>query len=199
MQYTKQYLRESGKICKEIDTDAIEKMVGLLRRCADDKGRLFILGLGGSAANASHAVNDFRKICRIDAHTPTDNVAEFSARVNDEGLSKTFINYLRVSRLNKNDAIMIFSVNGGDSERSISPNIIEAIDYAKQRKSRIIGVVGSDRGYTAQKADVCVVIPTVSIERRTAHAEEFQAVVWHLLVNHPTLRPRQRANNIILW
>jgi len=163
-------------------------MAGLLASVRERSGRLFILGVGGSAGNASHAVNDFRKITGIEAYAPTDNVSELTARVNDEGWPSVFEAWLRVSRLQARDGILVFSVGGGSVERNVSPNLVAALDYAKSIGASVLGVVGRDGGYTAQVAEVCVIVPTVHPDRITPHSEAFQAIVWHLLVSHPVLQ-----------
>jgi D-sedoheptulose 7-phosphate isomerase len=163
-------------------------VVGLLAACRDRGGRLFILGVGGSAANASHAVNDFRKICGFEAYAPTDNVSELTARTNDEGWAGVFESWLRTSRLKPEDALLIFSVGGGNLEKQVSTNLVGAIQYAKLIGAKVTGIVGRDGGYTAQSADACVVVPTVNPAHVTPHAEAFQAVIWHLLVTHPALK-----------
>jgi D-sedoheptulose 7-phosphate isomerase len=188
MTYVTQYLAEARRIAAELDTGAIDRLVAMLVALRGRRGRLFILGVGGSAGNASHAVNDFRKICGLEAYTPVDNVSELTARVNDDGWESVFVNWLRVSRLSTNDMILVFSVGGGDLERNISPNLVRALQHAQEVGTPIAGVVGRDGGYTAKVAETCVVVPTVNPETLTAHAEAFQAVVWHLLVSHPTLR-----------
>ena len=182
------FLLEIREIAARLDASSIEKAVSLLAAVRERGGRLFVLGVGGSAANASHAVNDFRKIAGIEAYTPTDNVSELTARINDEGWSRAFASWLEVSRLDRRDAVMVFSVGGGNLEKNVSPNIVAAVDYAKSAGAAIIGVVGRDGGYTAKVADACVVIPVVQPERITPHTEAFQAVVWHLLVSHPALQ-----------
>jgi D-sedoheptulose 7-phosphate isomerase len=186
--YTQNYLAEVNRITAQLDVDAIERMVELLVGLRTRAGRLFILGVGGGAGHASHAVNDFRKIAGIEAYTPTDNVSELTARINDDGWDTTFANWLRISRLSDNDMILVFSVGGGDLTRNISPNLVRALEYGRQVGAGVCGVVGRDGGYTAQVADVCVVIPTVNPETVTPHTEAFQAVVWHLLVSHPALQ-----------
>lgn len=191
MQYIKQFLAEASEIIQRLDTVMIAKTVSLLAQTRNSGGRLFILGVGGSAANASHAVNDFRKIVGIEAYAPTDNVSELTARTNDEGWETVFANWLQVSRLNKNDMILILSVGGGNLEKNVSPNLVTALQYAKKIGSKIIGIVGRDGGYTAQVANACIIIPTVNAENTTPHAEAFQAVVWHLLVSHPELKKAQ--------
>ena len=188
MSFSQQYLAEASQILQQLDPATLERIVALLAETRTRGGRLFILGVGGSAANASHAVNDFRKIVGLEAYTPTDNVAELTARTNDEGWASVFVEWLRVSRLRANDLVLVFSVGGGNSEKNVSPNLVTALQYAKQVGARIIGVVGRDGGYTAQIADVCVVIPTINPAHVTPHTEAFQAVLWHLLVSHPLLK-----------
>lgn len=188
MSYTEQYLAETTEIIRRLDRDAVDRMVTLLADTRARGGRLFILGVGGSAANASHAVNDFRKIVGIEAYAPTDNVAELTARTNDEGWEMTFAGWLAGSRLRATDLVMVLSVGGGNLERNVSPNLVAALRYASEVGSQIIGVVGRDGGYTAQIADAVLVIPTVNATNVTPHAEAFQAVVWHLLVSHPDLK-----------
>lgn len=186
--FATEYLAEASRIIGGLDTGAIERMVQLLAELRRRGGRLFLLGVGGSAANASHAVNDFRKIVGIEAYAPTDNVSELTARANDEGWETVFAGWLRVSRLGEQDMVLVFSVGGGDLERNVSPNLVRALEYAKQVGAKVIGVVGRDGGYTARVADACVVVPTVNPAHVTPHAEAFQAVVWHLLVSHPQLK-----------
>jgi D-sedoheptulose 7-phosphate isomerase len=188
MNYTEQYLTEARQIAEQLNGEAIEEMAALLAETRAQGGRLFILGVGGSAANASHAVNDFRKIVQLEAYTPTDNVAELTARTNDEGWASVFEGWLRVSRLRADDLIFVFSVGGGSVEKNISPNLVAALQYARSTGARIIGVVGRDGGFTAQVADACVIVPTVNPENITPHSEAFQAMVWHLLVSHPLLK-----------
>jgi len=173
-----------------LDAATIEKMASLLAGVRERSGRLFILGVGGSAGNASHAVNDFRKLAGIEAYAPTDNVSELTARVNDEGWPTVFEAWLRVSRLQPRDAILVFSVGGGSVEQNVSPNLVAALDYAKSVGASVLGIVGRDGGYTASVADVCVIIPPVHPDRITPHSEAFQAIVWHLLVSHPLLQQR---------
>jgi D-sedoheptulose 7-phosphate isomerase len=182
------FLREVQEIAAQLDTAAIEKMAGLLASVREQSGRLFILGVGGSAANASHAVNDFRKLVGIESYAPTDNVSELTARTNDEGWPTVFAAWLQVSHLGPRDAVLVLSVGGGSVERNVSPNIVAALDYAKSVGAKTLGIVGRDGGYTASVADVTVIIPTVHPDRITPHSEAFQAVVWHLLVSHPTLQ-----------
>jgi D-sedoheptulose 7-phosphate isomerase len=191
MSYSQQHLDESIKIIQKIDALQIEEMAKLLAIVKHDGGRLFFLGVGGSAGNCSHAVNDFRKIVGIESYAPTDNVSELTARTNDEGWATVFSEWLKVSKLNQKDALFIFSVGGGNLEKNISPNLVEALKYAKIMGSKITGVVGRDGGYTAEVADVCVVIPTVNSDNITPHSEAFQGVVWHLLVSHPALKANE--------
>ena len=188
MSYTAEYIAEATQILARLDQPAIEGMVELLVELRERGGRLFFLGVGGSAANASHAVNDFRKIAQIEAYTPTDNVSELTARVNDESWESVFVGWLRGSRLAARDMIFVLSVGGGDAERNISPNLVRALEYAKEVGATVCGIVGRAGGYTAQVADVCVIIPTVNPQTITPHAESFQALIWHLLVSHPSLR-----------
>ncbi len=186
--YSQTYLAQARTVLDQLDCDAVERMVGELASLRSRGGRLFILGVGGGAGHASHAVNDFRKIAGIEAYAPTDNVSELTARVNDDGWETSFVNWLRVSRLGNRDLVLVFSVGGGDLERNISPNLVRALEHAKQVGAVICGIVGRNGGYTAQVANACVVIPTVNKEMITPHTEGFQAVVWHLMVSHPALR-----------
>lgn len=186
--YTSDYLGEAGQILGGFDVGAIEKMAALLAALRQQGGRLFILGVGGGAGHASHAVNDFRKIAGIEAYAPTDNVSELTARINDDGWESVFANWLKGSRLKSDDVVLVFSVGGGDLERNISPNLVRALEYAREVGATICGVVGRDGGYTARVADVCVIIPTVNPRTVTPHTEAFQAVIWHLLVSHPALQ-----------
>jgi D-sedoheptulose 7-phosphate isomerase len=188
MSFTTDYLDEAAEVLARLDRPAIERMVGKLLEVRSRGGRIFFLGVGGSAANASHAVNDFRKICGFEAYSPTDNVSELTARVNDESWESVFATWLQGSRLNARDAVFILSVGGGDLERNISPNLVRAIQYAKEVRATVVGVVGRDGGYTARVADACVIVPTVNPTNVTPHAEAFQAVVWHLVVSHPALK-----------
>ena len=188
MSYTEQHLREAAAIIDKLDADAIERTAVLLAELRERKGRLFLLGVGGSAANCSHAVNDFRKICGIEAYAPTDNVSELTARTNDEGWASVFIEWLKVSRLSPADMLFIFSVGGGNREKNVSPNLVAALEFGKEVGAKIGGIVGRDGGYTATVADACVIIPTVNPQNVTPHTEAFQAVVWHLLVSHPALK-----------
>ena len=187
MSFAAQFLEETKELVGALDSDAIEALAVGLGRVRDDGGRLFILGVGGSAGHASHAVNDFRKICGFESYAPTDNVSELTARTNDEGWDTTFSAWLATSRLSHRDAVLVFSVGGGDSTRNVSPNIVDALRLAKQRSASVFGIVGRDGGFTAQVADVCVVIPPLFGERVTPHTEGLCAVVWHLLVSHPAL------------
>lgn len=191
MSYSEQHLRETSEIVAQLDPALCEEAVARLVAVRARGGRLFILGVGGSAANASHAVNDFRKIAAMECYAPTDNVSELTARTNDEGWSTVFAEWLKGSRLNEKDALLILSVGGGNLEKNVSPNLVAALDLAKERGAAILGIVGRDGGYTAQVADVAIVIPTVNPENTTPHAEAFQAVVWHLFVSHPSLKAAQ--------
>jgi D-sedoheptulose 7-phosphate isomerase len=188
MNYSEQHLRETAEIVSQLDAALCEKAVELLAAVRARGGRLFILGVGGSAANASHAVNDFRKLARIEAYAPTDNVSELTARTNDDGWSSVFTEWLKGSRLDKKDAVLVLSVGGGSLEKNVSPNVVTALQLAKERGSAILGIVGRDGGYTAQVADVTVIIPTVNPANVTPHSEALQAVVWHLWVSHPALK-----------
>ncbi|MGZ5037102.1 MAG: SIS domain-containing protein [Usitatibacter sp.] len=189
--YAKQHLDEAIEIIGKIDIAAIERMADLLAGVKRDGGRIFFLGVGGSAGNCSHAVNDFRKIVGIESYAPTDNVSELTARTNDEGWATVFVEWLKTSRLAAKDAIFIFSVGGGNLQKNISPNLVLALQHAKAVGAKVTGVVGRDGGYTAQVADACVIIPTVNPETVTPHSEAFQAVVWHLLVSHPKLKANE--------
>ena len=191
MSYSKQHLNEAVEIIEKMDVAAIENMADLLAQVKIDGGRIFFLGVGGSAGNCSHAVNDFRKIVGIESYAPTDNVSELTARTNDEGWASIFVEWLKVSKINYKDMLFIFSVGGGNLEKNISPNLVEALKYAKSLACKVIGVVGRDGGYTAQVADACVIVPTVNADNVTPHSEAFQAVVWHLLVSHPKLKANQ--------
>jgi D-sedoheptulose 7-phosphate isomerase len=191
MSYAQQHLNESIEIIQKIDVAAIEKMADLLSQVKSDGGRIFFLGVGGSAGNCSHAVNDFRKIVGIESYAPTDNVSELTARTNDEGWASIFVEWLKVSKLTAKDMLFIFSVGGGNLEKNISPNLVEALKFGKSVGSKVVGVVGRDGGYTAQVADACVIVPTVNADNITPHSEAFQGVVWHLLVSHPKLKANQ--------
>jgi D-sedoheptulose 7-phosphate isomerase len=189
--FAQQFLAEAKEVIDRLDAAGIEKATSLLASTRAKGGRLFILGVGGSAANASHAVNDFRKIAGIEAYAPTDNVSELTARVNDEGWETVFESWLRVSRLRSSDLVLVFSVGGGDLEKNVSPNLVAALQYAKTVGAKILGIVGRDGGHTAKVADVCILIPTVNPDHITPHTEAFQAVVWHLLVSHPAVKQQQ--------
>lgn len=191
MNYTTKHLQEAGEIIKKLDTTKIEQMVDLISKIKKRNGRIFFLGVGGSAGNCSHAVNDFRKIVGIECYAPSDNVSELTARTNDEGWSTIFSEWLKTSKLCNKDLLFIFSVGGGNLEKNISPNIVEAIKYGESVGSEITGIVGRDGGYTAKAAKISVIIPTVNQETITPHSEAFQAVVWHLLVSHPKLKSNQ--------
>ena len=191
MSFTTDYIAEATQILAKLDTGAIEKMVAILAERRQRAGRIFFLGVGGSAANASHAVNDFRKIAGFEAYAPTDNVSELTARVNDESWEDVFVNWLKGSRLRKDDVIFVLSVGGGNLDKNISPNLVRAVQYAKEVGAAILGVVGRDGGYTAKLADACCIVPTVNPDNITPHAESFQAAVWHLIVSHPTIKAAQ--------
>ena len=191
MSYAVQHMKEAMEIIQRMDMSVIEKIADLLAMVKADDGRIFFLGVGGSAGNCSHAVNDFRKIVGIESYAPTDNVSELTARTNDEGWSSIFVEWLKVSKLQPKDMLFIFSVGGGNVEKNISPNLVEAVKLAKSVGAKVTGVVGRDGGYTAQAADACVIVPTVNPETITPHSEAFQAVVWHLLVSHPKLKTNQ--------
>lgn len=188
--HVEQFFKEVSLIAGSIHCDKIEKMAQQLAHLRDTGGRLFLLGVGGSAANCSHAVNDFRKLCGIEAYSPIDNVSELTARTNDEGWETVFVEWLKVSKLTAKDAILIFSVGGGDRDKGISVNIVSAIDYAKSQGACVLGIVGKETGYTAKMGDVVVVIPALATERVTPHSEAFQGVVWHCLVSHPVLQQK---------
>jgi len=189
--YIASYLKEVGEIAGKIDHEAVNKMIGILTDIREKGGRLFILGIGGGAGHASHAVNDFRKLTNIETYTPVDNVSELTARTNDDGWHTIFSNWLIGSHLGENDAVLVFSVGGGNLEKNISPNIVEALKLAKERHAKILGVVGRDGGYTKLVADACVVVSIVSAETVTPHTEEFQAVIWHLIVSHPKFQAQK--------
>jgi len=190
-EYINSYLAETIQVADSIDHSALEKAVQVLLELRAKNGRLFILGVGGGAGNATHAVNDFRKIAGIEAYTPTDNVSELTARVNDDGWDTVFVNWLKGSRLNSNDCVFVFSVGGGNEEKKISVNLVHALKHAKEIGAKIIGVVGRDGGYTAKVADACIIVPTVNSQTITPHTEAFQSVVWHLLVSHPALKTQE--------
>jgi D-sedoheptulose 7-phosphate isomerase len=191
LSFTTNYIAEASRVLAGLDAGAIERTVEKLVETRRAAGRIFFLGVGGSAANASHAVNDFRKIAGFEAYAPTDNVSELTARVNDESWESVFVNWLKGSRLRRGDMVFVFSVGGGNLEKNISPNLVRAVQYAKEVGATVCGVVGRDGGYTAKVADACVVIPTVNPENVTPHAESFQATVWHLLVSHPSIKSAQ--------
>jgi len=187
MNFSKKYLEECIEICNTINPDEIEQMADLINSVRLNNGRIFFLGVGGGAGHASHAVNDFRKICNIESYAPTDNVSELTARVNDDGWDTCYVNWLKGSNLSERDLLFVFSVGGGNLEKNISVNILKSLELAQEIGSKICGVVGRDGGYTKKVANVCIVIPTVNEENVTPHAEAFQAVIWHLLVAHPLL------------
>src|ERR1039457_2580217 len=188
MSFSQQFLNEAKQVIDGLDVDAIERVVAILAATRSSGGRLFILGVGGSAANAAHGVNDFRRIAGIEPYPPTDNVSELTARTNDEGWATVFEAWLGVSRLKPQDTLLVFSVGGGNLEKNVSPNLVAALQFAKRVGSKITGIVGRDGGYTAKAADACVIVPTVNPLHTTPHAEAFQAVVWHLIVSHPALK-----------
>jgi D-sedoheptulose 7-phosphate isomerase len=190
MSHAAQFLSEAKRVIDGLDPEPIERMASLLERTRAQGGRLFILGVGGSAANASHAVNDFRKIVGIEAYAPTDNVSELTARTNDDGWATVFVEWLRVSRLKPEDLVFVLSVGGGSLEKNISPNLVRAVMYANEIGAPVIGIIGKDGGYTAKAAAACSIIPSVNPDHITPHAEAFQAVIWHLLVSHPRLKSR---------
>ena len=187
-EYIQKYFQEVAEIAGKIDQESVARVIEILKGVREAGGRLFILGVGGSAGNASHAVNDFRKICGMEAYTPTDNVSELSARVNDDGWETVFANWLKGSRLNARDVIMVFSVGGGNAEKNISANIVQALKLAKSVGAKIVGIVGRDGGYTKQAADACVLVPVVNPETVTPHSEAFQAVIWHCIATHPDFK-----------
>jgi len=191
MSFTKQFLAEVQQVTAQLNEAAIEKAANELAAIRERGGRLFILGVGGSAGNAGHAVNDFRKICGFEAYAPTDNVSELTARTNDEGWATVFSEWLKGSRINAKDGLLIFSVGGGNLEKNVSPNLVSAIQIAKQVGASVVGIVGRDGGYTAQQATACVIVPTVNSAHVTPHSEAFQAVIWHLFVSHPKLKVAQ--------
>ena len=191
MSFARQFLEEVQKVVAQLDVESIEKVVEELARVRERQGRLFILGVGGSAGNAGHAVNDFRKICGFEAYAPTDNVSELTARTNDEGWPTIFSEWLKGSRLEAKDGLLIFSVGGGNLEKNVSPNLVSAIQLAKKVGASVLGIVGRDGGYTAKEAHACVIVPTVNPAHITPHSEAFQAVIWHLFVSHPRLKVAQ--------
>jgi len=188
MSFTKQFLAEVQQVTAQLNEAAIEKCADELAALRERGGRLFILGVGGSAGNAGHAVNDFRKICGFEAYAPTDNVSELTARTNDEGWATVFSEWLKGSRISAKDGLLIFSVGGGNLEKNVSPNLVSAIQLAKKAGASVIGIVGRDGGYTAKEATACVIVPTVNPAHVTPHSEAFQAVIWHLFVSHPKLK-----------
>ena len=191
MSFTRQFLTEVQQVTAQLDADAIEKVAEELAQIRQRGGRLFILGVGGSAGNAGHAVNDFRKICGFEAYAPTDNVSELTARTNDDGWPSIFSEWLKGSRINAKDGLLIFSVGGGNLEKNVSPNLVNAIQVAKSVGASVVGIVGRDGGYTAREANAVVIVPTVNPTHVTPHSEAFQAVIWHLLVSHPKLKVAQ--------
>ena len=188
MNYSEKHRDEAIRILQQLDLLAVEKMAALLAELRVRQGRLFLLGVGGSAANCSHAVNDFRKLCGIEAYAPTDNVSELTARTNDEGWASVFVEWLRTSNLCRKDVVFVLSVGGGSLEKNISPNLVSALQHAREVGAQVVGIVGRDGGYTAKVADACLIVPTVNPDTVTPHTEAFQAVVWHLLVSHPALK-----------
>jgi len=190
MNFTKKYLEEVIQITKKIDDTLIEKVINHLKSVKKAGGRIFFLGVGGSAGNASHAVNDFRKIVEIESYAPTDNVSELTARTNDEGFSEIFSEWLKISKLNSKDLLFIFSVGGGNEEKNISVNLIKAIKYSKEVNAKSISILGKDNGYAAKNTDVAIIIPTIDPDRITPHSEGYQAVIWHLIVSHPELKTK---------
>jgi D-sedoheptulose 7-phosphate isomerase len=186
--YINEYMEEVQKIAEKIDHQTIGKMVELILEIRKNNGRLFFIGLGGGAGNATHAVNDFRKICGIESYSPLDNVDELTARINDDGWENIFADWLKVSRLSKNDGVFIFSVGGGNIEKNISINLVRVLEYAKTVGAKILGIVGRDGGFTGRVADACIIIPVVNNSTITPHTEEFQSVVWHLIISHPKMR-----------
>jgi len=188
MNYLKQHLREHIEIAKNIDLKKILLIVNFLHELRKKNGRLFILGVGGSAANASHAVNDFRKLCSIESYAPTDNVSELTARTNDEGWITVFENWLRISKVSKRDALLIFSVGGGDIKKKVSENIVRAIKYAKNQKSKILSIVGRSEGYAGKNSDISIIIPNINKKNVTPHSEAYQSVIWHMIISHPKIK-----------
>ena len=191
MLYTDEYLSQVKMIASSIDTQAVEKIVDILIDIRNNGGRLFFIGVGGGAGNASHAVNDFRKIAGIESYSPCDNVSELTARINDDGWESVFVEWLKGSKLNKRDGLFIFSVGGGNLEKNISPNLVRALEYTKKCGAKIVGVVGRDGGFTGKVADGCVIIPTINTGTITPHTEAFQSVIWHLIVSHPRLKTNE--------
>lgn len=188
MSYVEEYLGEVKRVVEGLDYATIEKMIDLLLGIRKKNGRLFFLGIGGGAGNASHAVNDFRKIAGIESYTPCDNISELTARINDEGWETVFVEWLKVCKLNRNDGVFVFSVGGGDAEKKISTNLVRALEYAKEVGAKILGIVGRDGGYTARVGNACLIIPTVNPNTITPHTESFQSVIWHLIVSHPKMK-----------
>jgi D-sedoheptulose 7-phosphate isomerase len=188
MSYTDQYLAEVKSVAEKVDPAAVEKMVDVIADIRQSGGRLFFLGVGGGAGNATHAVNDFRKIAGIESYTPCDNVSELTARINDDGWEGAFVEWLKGSKLNAKDGVFIFSVGGGNQEKNVSVNLVQALEYAKKVGAKVLGIVGRDGGYTARVADSCIIVPTVNAATITPHTESFQAVIWHLIVSHPHLK-----------
>jgi len=188
MNYLKQHLKEHIEIAKNIDLKKILLIVNFLHELRKKNGRLFILGVGGSAANASHAVNDFRKLCSIEAYAPTDNVSELTARTNDEGWITVFENWLKISKVSKRDALLIFSVGGGDIKKKVSENIVRAIKYAKNQKSKILSIVGRSEGYAGKNSDISIIIPNINKKNVTPHSEAYQSVIWHMIISHPKIK-----------
>ena len=191
MTYSNKHLEETSKIVEKLDIKIIENIVNLLAKVKSKGGRIFFLGVGGSAGNCSHAVNDFRKIVGIECYAPTDNVSELTARTNDEGWSTVFSEWLKISKLSEKDMLFIFSVGGGNLKKKVSTNLVEALKYGKSIGSKIVGIVGRDGGYTAKVSDTCLIIPTVNPKTVTPHSEAFQSIIWHLLVSHPKLKSKQ--------
>jgi D-sedoheptulose 7-phosphate isomerase len=188
MSYTDEYMDEVKAIADKVDRAAVEKMVNLVVDIRKNGGRLFFLGVGGGAGNASHAVNDFRKIAGIECYSPCDNASELTARINDDGWEGTFVEWLKGSRLNNKDGVFVFSVGGGNQEKNVSVNLVRALEYAQKTGAKVLGIVGRDGGYTGKVADACLIVPTVNTNTVTPHTESFQAVIWHLLVSHPLMR-----------
>jgi D-sedoheptulose 7-phosphate isomerase len=190
-EYTLRYLKEVQEVAGRLDPVTIDKMIEILVQTRENNGRVFFIGVGGGAGHASHAVNDFRKIAGIECYSPSENVSELTARINDDGWDTSYANILRGSRLRKGDTLCVFSVGGGDLEKNISANVVQSVQLAKEVGAKVIGIVGRDGGYTAHVADACVIVPTISSDTVTAHTEEFQAVIWHLLVSHPRLKKNE--------
>ncbi len=188
MSFVKKYLEEAQRVLDELNVLEVDRMIQFLVELREKGGRLFFLGVGGGAGNASHAVNDFRKICGIESYTPSDNVSELSARANDDGWDTVFVNWLKGSKLRNSDGVFVFSVGGGNAEKNISTNLVHALKYAKEVGAKIFGITGRDGGYTAKVADVCIIIPTVNAKATTPHTESFQSVIWHLIVSHPEMK-----------